>query len=296
MKSDTTADMKMPQLRELARTLDIPGRSRMRKADLVAAITARQTPTQPEAPMQPGETRYRKYGTLEVRLDHHGTHIAITVDHAPLLDRALPLAQARDYCHLLRDHAGQQLWQIEAAAGAFTTALAVVDQAEQDLIDSINADLDADEATERQAAVQLHSDVQAIVKPQGWNQMRQEARRTTPSPTVVAAAKRLNTAHSPENRMARKTRPADPSEPMLWALTYAVEHGRNGIPQQIRRGGDRCNGDLSNVQLYALADMGLVTLIKGTGRAAHSVLAGELTEYGIKLGTEHSNQQMGTAA
>lgn len=93
----------------------------------------------------PGQTAYRQWGALNIRIDMHTTHVAITVDHVPGLNRSFTNNdQGRAYLEYLRDEAkaGKPMWLIEAGAGVLTST-AVADAAEQDLIDSVNATMDA---------------------------------------------------------------------------------------------------------------------------------------------------------
>jgi hypothetical protein len=104
--------------------------------------------------LAPGGTVNLAYGPLVVPVDMHHDVVAITITNSKTtLDRAFTdLNHGRAYLRYLRNAAtaGQQLWQIEAGAGALTSTTAITDDAERDLIDRLNADLDTDN-TERLA-------------------------------------------------------------------------------------------------------------------------------------------------
>ncbi len=93
----------------------------------------------------PGQTAYKDFGPLHVRIDRHDEGVTITVARHDILNRQFTnLAEGRQYLALLRDlaTAGKPMWLIESAAGAWTSAAAVVDDADQELIDSINTTMD----------------------------------------------------------------------------------------------------------------------------------------------------------
>lgn len=106
------------------------------------------------------------------------THVSLTFAGHHILNKALPVAEARAYLQYLMDEAaaGTQMWLLIERAGHWTTAMAMVDQAERDLIDSINQTLDA--VTADRDTTQLTEDAQQIVGDgQGWNAFKQQARR-----------------------------------------------------------------------------------------------------------------------
>jgi hypothetical protein len=91
--------------------------------------------------------------------------VSLTFNRHPVLDRQFTnLAEGRAYLRFLKAEAaaGTALWQIIERAGAWTTAATAVDQA---LIDSLNADLDAQPTPEP-----------VEVRPANWNAFRQQAR------------------------------------------------------------------------------------------------------------------------
>lgn len=93
----------------------------------------------------PGETAYRQWGALNIRIDRHHDGVAITVTHHPALNRAFTnLNQGRAYLEFLRDEAntGKPVWLIEAGAGALTSTTAL-GQDEAELVDDINHTIDA---------------------------------------------------------------------------------------------------------------------------------------------------------
>jgi hypothetical protein len=120
--------------------------------------------------MTPGQTEYRDFGPLNIRIDRHDEGVTITVTHHDILNRQFTnLTEGRGYLALLRDHAtaGTPMWLIEAAAGAWTSA-AVVDQADKELIASINATMDAMQPEP--------VDVSDIVEGDGYQAERRKAR------------------------------------------------------------------------------------------------------------------------
>ena len=138
--------------------------------------------------LMPGQTMYFEYGpsadriTLVVRVDMHHNGVSITVVEPTrtTLDRAFTdLEQGRAYLTYLRDSAkaGQPAWLIEAGAGALTSTTAIVDDAEQALIDAINTDLDADVADRVAENNQLMADRDTILNGDSWYAERQAARR-----------------------------------------------------------------------------------------------------------------------
>lgn len=83
---------------------------------------------------------------LTVQVDRHHEGVSITALHHPALDRTFTndrLDEGRTYLQFLYDEArkGTQVFLIEAQAGALTSAAAVLDQAEQDMVDGVNANL-----------------------------------------------------------------------------------------------------------------------------------------------------------
>jgi hypothetical protein len=126
--------------------------------------------------MAPGDTEYRQFGPLHIRIDRHHEGVSINVTNQPALDRSFTnLDEGRDYLALLRDEAnkGTAIWAIEQLAGAWTSAAAIVDQAEQDMVTDINATMDAGQP----AAVDV-SDILAGMSPAGsWTALRQNTRR-----------------------------------------------------------------------------------------------------------------------
>lgn len=152
--------------------------------------------------LQPGQTTYCQWGGLNIRIDMHTDGVSITVDHHPTLNRAFTnLHQGRAYLAFLRDkaNAGKPVWLIEAGAGALTSTAAIVDDAEQALIDSINATLDKAQAPEVEIAARLKAEVDAIVADADPN-WRAKLRAQ-----VIEAADRKNRLHDySRTRVCRK--------------------------------------------------------------------------------------------
>ncbi len=125
-----------------------------------------------------GDVAYRDFGALHIRIDRDQEGIAITVTAHPTLSRAFlndDLAAARTYLRFLRDAAlrGEPVWQIEAGALALINAGHALTHADAELVDAINATMDA----ARQAAPVDVSDMVTDRPGRSWNQMRQQARR-----------------------------------------------------------------------------------------------------------------------
>jgi hypothetical protein len=141
--------------------------------------------------LAPGETTYRDFGHLNIRIDMHHDGVTILVTAHPGLNRSFTnLSEGRAYLGLLRDmgRAGKPLYEIEDAAGVLTSAAAVLDDAEQALIDDLNADFDQRDKQAEAAKQQELDDAQAIVGDgQGWTRYRQSFRpvRATKSRTYL---------------------------------------------------------------------------------------------------------------
>jgi hypothetical protein len=125
--------------------------------------------------LAPGDTEYRDFGPLHIRIDRHEDGVAITVvtPARTTLDRAFTnLDEGRAYLTFLRDAAlaGLPVWAIEQQAGVLTSAAAVIDDAEQALIDGINADWDRN--TKQATAI----DVSDIVDGDEYQAARKAAR------------------------------------------------------------------------------------------------------------------------
>jgi hypothetical protein len=110
---------------------------------------------------------------LHVVIHHFGSFISLLfTDHA-VLNRQLPIAEARAYLRDIKREAkaGTALWAIEAQAGVLTSTSAIVNQAEEAMVEGIRANMDA--------AQPKPVDVSDIV-PQGagsWQALRQANRR-----------------------------------------------------------------------------------------------------------------------
>jgi hypothetical protein len=214
-----------------------------------------------------GETTYMNYGptaariTLVVRVDMHHDGVSITVVNPArtTLNRAFTnLGQGRAYLRYLRDaaKAGQPVWQIEAGAGVLTSTTTVMDDAEQDLIDRLNADLDADVAEAVAVNNTLIADRDNILADADRN-WRDHFRAE-----VVQAHRGQSTA-------------APTTDPMDRVLTAAAN-----TDGRIVRGGQP--GRATSTQLIALRKRGLVELVYGKRRNQRVIVEGRLTVKGYK--------------
>ncbi len=141
--------------------------------------------------LTPGQTAYRQYGPLHVRIDRHHEGVTITTqvgaERNPILSRTFTNAQiveGRKFQAYLRDNAHLPVWQIEAGVSALLATAAVFDQAEQDLIDGINATMGEKRAelnASTEQARQIRDQVQAQqANTGGWYAARKTARNTIP--------------------------------------------------------------------------------------------------------------------
>jgi hypothetical protein len=116
-------------------------------------------------------------------------HVSLVFTHHPVLNRAMPTRDGADYLRMVirEAKAGTPVWQIEDRAGHWTTAQAVADQAEQDMYDGINANLDQTQARLDDATVearQIAADTKAsIARTGGWNALRHQYRPVRPTRT-----------------------------------------------------------------------------------------------------------------
>jgi hypothetical protein len=153
--------------------------------------------------LQPGQTTYRQWGTLNIRIDMHSDGVSITVDHHPSLNRAFTnLDQGRAYLAFLRDeaNAGNPVWLIEAGAGVLTSTSTVVDDDELALIDDINASIDEAQAPAKAENAQLAKDVAAIMADADYATWRRNIRQQ-----AVAAVEAKNQRHDySRTRVCRK--------------------------------------------------------------------------------------------
>lgn len=141
--------------------------------------------------LQPGQTTYRQWGALNIRIDMHTDGVAITVDHHPTLNRSFTsLDQGRAYLEFLRDEAkaSKPVWLIEAGAGVLTSTAAVLD-GEQELIDSINADGDRYLAAEVAAHNQVVATVAEVKAEQVETDAQWRARIRREAATLAQASK-----------------------------------------------------------------------------------------------------------
>jgi len=184
----------------------------------VCDITDEVTNSAAPKPLAPGDTVYRQWGALNIRIDMHHDGVTITADHHPSLNRAFTnLDQGRAYLRFLYDEAtaGKPVWLIEAGAGVLTSTMAL-GQDEADLVADINATLDGATAIRTQVTAQLRAEVDNILAdadPNWARKLRAE---------VVQAAKKRN-----EPRDYSKTR-VHRQEPTPAELDRIRQH-RNGI-------------------------------------------------------------------
>lgn len=102
-----------------------------------------------------------------------GTAISLTFTHHSILNRQLPIAEARGYLAFLKAEAaaGTQMWLLIERAGMWTSAAAVADQAEQDMIDGIAANLDHTEQRLNET-VDVSDILDGITRTGGWRGAR----------------------------------------------------------------------------------------------------------------------------
>jgi hypothetical protein len=135
------------------------------------------------AVLSTGETTYADhYGptgsrVFHIRIDRHHDGVAITIAHHDILNRAFPSpAEADAYLDMLKAQAEAgttAMWAIEDMAGAWTTAAAIVDEAERELAEQINATMDA----AKPQPVDVSDIVDDIPVGGSWDALRRNARR-----------------------------------------------------------------------------------------------------------------------
>lgn len=196
-----------------------------------------------------GQTAYRQYGPLHIRIDRHDEGVSINVTAHPTLDRTFTnLAEGRAYLRFIRDLAlaGTAVWAIEQQAGAWTTAAAIVDQAERDMVQGIGANM--------QAAQPTPVDVSDIV-----NQRR--------GPTFTDLKRNARNDYT-RTRVAAK--PLTPAELDL------IRHHRGG--RVTTRPGQ------SWLVLRAIVRRGYGTAVYGSG---HRIVAVDLNERGLAVAEQN---------
>ncbi|BAL87192.1 hypothetical protein AMIS_19720 [Actinoplanes missouriensis 431] len=116
-------------------------------------------------------------------------HVSFTFANHPILNRAMPIGEGRAYLRFLIDEAakGTPAAIIEDLAGQWTSAAAVADQAEQDMLDDLAADFaqrDADAAAD--LAAQQTATARSMTKAYGdeWYRLR-HPRKVRPTRTRV---------------------------------------------------------------------------------------------------------------
>lgn len=151
--------------------------------------------------------------------------VSLTFTGHPILNRSFRnLAEGRAYLRYLKAEAAANtpLWLIVERAGAWTSAMAVADHAEQQLIDDIRATVDGairDTAAERPAV---------SVQPTNWHRMRAEIATTrtrvhTQPPTDAELA-RMRAHHN-----GRVT--CDQGQP--WTLLRGIVRRRYADPDTV---------------------------------------------------------------
>lgn len=179
--------------------------------------------------LEPGETAYRQFGPLHIRIDRHHEGVSINVTNQPALDRSFTnLDEGRDYLRLLRDeaNAGTAVWAIEQLAGAWTSAAAIVDAAEQDMVTGINANIDAAQRTPVDV-----SDILAERGPTFSNLKRNVVRdfsrtRVSTKPPTAAELGRIRAARRNDDGTLTVTRA--PGQP--WTVLKALRDRLGGEP------------------------------------------------------------------
>jgi hypothetical protein len=155
---------------------------------------------------------------LHVRIDRHHDHTAITVvtPFDTTLDRAMPDAEADAYLAFLAAEveSGTRLWTLEQRAGAWTSAMAVADQAEQDLIDAVNASID--NTLTKQASEQPAVSVQ----PTNWHRLRSD---------IAEGSRRTRVKNQALGRRIRLTRTNVHTKPLTGPMLDLIRHHRGGV-------------------------------------------------------------------
>lgn len=151
--------------------------------------------------------------TILVSLFTDGVSLVFT--HHDILNRTFTnLDEGRAYLRFLKAEvsAGTPLWLIVERAGAWTSAAAVVDDAEQALIDAINATLDERHAQDSAKLADQQARVADIVNgPRtGWNAAR-------------------NAANNTAGRRIRPTRTNVHTQPPTPAQLDRMHQHRNGV-------------------------------------------------------------------
>ncbi|MGX6604800.1 hypothetical protein ACWKSP_22130 [Micromonosporaceae bacterium Da 78-11] len=209
---------------------------------------------------------------LNIRIDRHWDGIAVIVNSGrTTLDRQFPtLDEANAYLDFLDQAvtAGQPVWQIEAGAGALTSAAAVLaDEAE--LIDSLNTDLDAADQARRVEADRLSTAVAEIVADADPN-WRANLRKQV----IADAAQRNTLATFVPTRTRVHLKPLTPAE-----LDLIRNHQQGTV---------RCHPGQAWTVLRAIVRRGYGAPVYGTGRR---IVAVELNGRGL-----NAAQQNGVAA
>jgi hypothetical protein len=130
---------------------------------------------------------YVDLGRLNIRIDRHWDCTSVIVTYHDGLNRAFPTnAEADAYVEFLKTIEAQRLpiYVIEEQAGVWTSAAAVVDQAEQDMLDGIAANLVKPETVDV-------SDI--LATGQSWAAFRQATTRTA-APVTEAMQRVLDSA------------------------------------------------------------------------------------------------------
>jgi hypothetical protein len=176
---------------------------------------------------------------IQVRVDRHWDGASIRVTHSDTLGRQYPAGTEHEldtYLAWLEQAAkadGATLRLIEDAASALTSAAAVYDDAERDLIASINSTMDATTASLAAEVEQERDDAQQIVADgQGWNAYRQQVRRDFTKgrvhrlpPTPAELDRIRNARPNPDGTYTVTCRPGQ-----TWRVLSALRDRLGGTP------------------------------------------------------------------
>ncbi|WP_045740784.1 hypothetical protein [Actinoplanes rectilineatus] len=157
------------------------------RANLIAPPAPAAVPVQPEYRDVHAPDGRR---VLHLRIDthHDGITVLAVVPWDTTLDRDFPTrAEADAYLAFLTEQVegGARLWLIEQRAGAFTSAAAIVDQAEKQLAADINATMDTIPAEWAAQTAAEQAAIAADRPTETWNSYRQSLRPARPTRTNV---------------------------------------------------------------------------------------------------------------
>ena len=206
---------------------------------------------------------------FHILIDVHPEGSSVQVSGHPTLDRQFTCWQQRNnYLRLLRDeaHKGTPVWQIEHMAGALTSAAAIVDDAEQDLVDRINADLDEQRAKREQ---DMQAVQQLVEDALGPDRAQHATWRDHTRKQVTSQANATQGRYARQVKTPLTGADAELSTTQLRALTLADINGEI-----------RVQPGVAVTTLQSLARKGLGRLVLG-GRTRYSVVKIVLSESGL---------------